>query len=100
VANRRVTNQLRIMRRSLSTLDRALRLLSSSMRRLEKSGTGRAVRRKLNLSPSRRAALKLQGRYMGYVRKLGAKQKARVKAIRAEKGIHAAIAMARRAGRA
>jgi hypothetical protein len=52
--------------------------------------------RKLKLSPARRAALKLQGQYMGYMRGLKPRQKARVKALAASKDIRAAIALARR----
>jgi len=39
--------------------------------------------------------LKLQGRYLGYMRQLKLAQKTRVKAVKAKKGIHAAIAAAR-----
>lgn len=52
--------------------------------------------RKLKLSPKRRAALKLQGRYMGHIRTLSARQKAQVKTRRATKGLRAAITLARR----
>jgi len=50
----------------------------------------------LRLSAERRAALKLQGQYMGYLRGLKPRQKARVKAVRAVKGVKPAIAFARR----
>jgi hypothetical protein len=56
----------------------------------------KSPRRKLRLTPERRAALKLQGQYMGYLRGLRPGQKAQVKKIRVEKGIRAAIAAARR----
>jgi hypothetical protein len=52
--------------------------------------------RKLRLSAERRAALRLQGQYMGHLRSLKPRQKARVKALRAAKGIRPAIAFARR----
>jgi hypothetical protein len=45
---------------------------------------------------TRRAALKLQGQYIGYLRNLKPRQKAQVKALRARKGLRAAIAMAKR----
>jgi hypothetical protein len=54
----------------------------------------------LNLSPARRAALKLQGRYMGYVRGLKPRQKAKVKAVRASKGFLAAIRLVKRLAKA
>lgn len=51
--------------------------------------------RKLNLSPQRRAALKLQGQYMGYLRGLKPRQKSRVKALAASKGVRSAVSLAR-----
>jgi hypothetical protein len=53
----------------------------------------RAVRTagKLNLSPKRRAQLKVQGQYMGYLRGLKPKQKAEVRKIRERKGVEMAI---------
>lgn len=59
-----------------------------------------APARKLNLSPARRAALKLQGQYMGYMRGLKPRPKARVKALAASKGVRAAVALARKLARA
>ena len=56
--------------------------------------TARRPRRKP--SAKRLAALRLQGRYMGYVRTLGPKQKARVKALRAARGVDAAISLAKK----
>ena len=53
-------------------------------------------RRKLRLSPARRRSLKLQGSYMGYMRQLKPREKARVKAVKDKKGFPAAIAVARR----
>jgi hypothetical protein len=78
--------------------------MSSAFRRLEgplrelvgqRAGTTEPkTRARLKLSPERRAALKLQGRYMGHTRLLKPRQKAQVKALRATKGMHAAIALA------
>jgi hypothetical protein len=48
-------------------------------------------RRRMNLAPKQRAALKLQGKYMGTMRGLKPGQRAAVKKLRAEKGIQAAI---------
>ncbi len=56
----------------------------------------RRPRRKPRLSRQQRAALKLQGKYMGTMRGLPARKRAMVKKIRVEKGIRAAIAAARR----
>jgi hypothetical protein len=59
-------------------------------------GGGPRLRRKPQLSAKQRAALKLQGKYMGTLRGLPARKQARVKRIRKERGIRAAIAEARR----
>ncbi len=56
---------------------------------------GKPERRQLRQSAKARAALKLQGRYMGYVRQLRVGQKAAVRKVREMKGIRAAIAKAR-----
>jgi hypothetical protein len=58
------------------------------------------VGRKLRLSTARRTALKLQGRYIGHLRSLRPSAKARVKAVRAAKGIRPAIALAKKLARA
>jgi hypothetical protein len=47
------------------------------------------------VSPGRRRALKLQGRYLD-MRQLKPARKAKVKAVKAKKGMGVAIAMARR----
>jgi hypothetical protein len=50
----------------------------------------------MSISPKRRAQLKLQGAYMGYMRQLGPRQKAKVKAVKEKKGFEAAINEARK----
>ena len=45
--------------------------------------------------PTRRAQLKLQGSYLGFMRQLGPRQKARVKAVKEKRGFEAAIGVAR-----
>jgi len=50
--------------------------------------------RKPRLSAKVRSRLRLQGRYMGYARRLTADQKAEVRKVRLEKGWQAAIRMA------
>jgi hypothetical protein len=47
-------------------------------------------------STKRRAAMRVQGQYMGVIRPLSAAQRVQVKRIRAEKGAEAAIALARK----
>ncbi len=53
----------------------------------------RAVRR-AKLSPRVRKLRRLQGRYMGYVRRLNAAQKAKVRAAREKSGMLSAIRLA------
>jgi hypothetical protein len=91
-----------------TALAREIRSIRAALRQLQRSfdrlvpvltattptvGTGR---RKLRITPARRAALKLQGRYLGFMRQLKPAQKAKVKKIKAAKGIRVAIAAAKR----
>jgi len=96
-ARSRSTKQLRVIRASLRRVDRDLRRLGPLVRSAELAAkrSAKNTRRKLRLSPARRRTLKLQGSYMGYMRQLKAKQKARVKAVKEKRGFPAAIAVAR-----
>jgi hypothetical protein len=85
--------ELRSIRTALRQLLRAFDRLAPA---LAAAGTTKQPRRRLQLTAARRAALKLQGQYMGYMRPLKPAQKAKVKKIRAAKGIRAAIAAAKR----
>ena len=90
-----VSRELRTIGRSLESIVGALARLGPALGAIEKrpgQPTARRPRRKP--SPKRLAALKLQGRYMGHIRNLGPRQKARVKAVRVSKGIDAAIHLA------
>jgi len=93
--------ELRTIRTSLSAIVRALDRLAPLLRTFShpagRNPEGR--RRPLKLSRERRAALKLQGQYMGYIRNLKPRQKARIKALKAAKGFRAAIGLAKRLGR-
>jgi hypothetical protein len=93
-----ITRHIRIIRRSLTAIDRSLgRLVALTNGPMARRGSGNEpTGRKLRLSPQRRAELKLQGSYMGFVRKLKPRQKAAVKALRAKKGFRAAITLAKR----
>ena len=51
----------------------------------------RPIRRKPRLTAAQRRALKLQGKYMGTMRGLKPGQRSKVKKIRVQKGIRAAI---------
>ena len=93
-----VGRDIRAIRTSLSSIARAVQRLAPLLQAAAAAGPGNPSRRgrKLRLSAERRAALKLQGQYMGYLRGLKPRQKARVKALRAAKGVRPAIAFARR----
>ena len=96
---RSVEKKVEVIRRSLQSIARSLASLirsADAATRVSKRGGRRG--RKLRLSPARRASLKLQGQYMGYLRGLGVRQKARVKALRTTKGVRPAIALARQLG--
>jgi hypothetical protein len=85
---------------TLRRLERQLLALAPAIAAAAKANApgsaARAVRRKLRLSPARRRALKLQGRYLGYMRQLKPALKAKVKAVKAKKGIRVAIATAKK----
>ncbi len=92
-----IRRHIRTIRRSLSTIILALDRLVPA---LESGGVAPSRRgRKLRLSPRRRAALALQGAYIGQLRNLAARQKARVKALRVKSGVRAAIRLAKRLAR-
>jgi hypothetical protein len=86
--------QARAESRVIRDIELGLRSLSKGLRRLARqigaSTNGRPVRRH-TVTP----ALRLQGRYMGLIRTLPVTKKNRVMAIRAKKGVEAAIRMAR-----
>ena len=89
-----VASDITTIRRTLRTLDSALGRFATSLRNSPSNGAAPA-KRKLNLTPARKAALKLQGQYMGYLRNLKPKQKAEVKALKVAKGVRSAIARAK-----
>lgn len=100
-----VTRELRTIRRSFVNLarsfDRLAPALASSVSGNGGQGAGKTSggRRRPRLSASQLKALKLQGRYMGTMRGLSARSQAKVKAVRKTRGIHAAIAEARKLSR-
>jgi hypothetical protein len=93
-----VSLEIATLRRSLKAVDRSLRRLAPKLRA---AGNGRAnVKvarpvRKLRLSPKRRAQLKLQGQYMGYLRGLKPRQKEEVRKVRDARGVEVAIKKAK-----
>ena len=100
------------MQREIAALEERLRLLreaadnaprARSPRRQENGvpaeqtaertprGKGRRRRRKQNLSPERRAALKLQGQYLALIRRVPARKRPKYKKLLQAKGHNAAI---------
>jgi hypothetical protein len=98
---RSVGAEIQSIRRSLSAVVRALTRLGPALEASARAAAKGAARprRKLQLSPARRAQLELQGQYIGHMRMLPARQQAAVKALRVKKGIRPAIALARKLGK-
>ena len=87
------------LRGTVRALERSVRRLAFMLGQLD----GRVERRRKPrvasrkpLSAKARASLKLQGRYMGYMRQLKPRQKAQVRRIKETKGVRAAIERARK----
>jgi hypothetical protein len=94
-----ISRELRTIGRSLAAIGAALGMGDGPLGPLAAVAAARPERRrpqKLKLSAERRAALKLQGQYMGHIRLLKPRQKAQVRAARASHGTRAAIALAKR----
>ena len=66
----------------------------ASRGRTRKATGGVRRRRRAKMSPKVRALRRLQGKYMGYVRRLKPAEKAKVRSVREKQGMHAAIRMA------
>jgi hypothetical protein len=68
-----ITREIRNLRRTLGAFDRVFRrltpIISAAVNREEAVGP-KAPRRRPRLTAKARAALKLQGQYMGYMRQL------------------------------
>ena len=93
-----ITKEIATLRRSLKSVDASLRRLVPMLSAAASNGSETkkaAARRSVRISPKRRAALKLQGRYMGFMRQLKVKQKAQVRKIKEAKGVRAAIRSAK-----
>ncbi len=101
IAARDVTNALKRREQLIRDLRRRLAALEHGAASAVE-GTGKTAARKVTrkakrrLSVARRAALTLHGRYLGHIRTLPKTAKARIKAIREAKGVHAAIEAARK----
>ena len=93
--NSPMTQPMRAVRRSVRALERALLQLAVAVQGVSAARAPASPTRKLRLSPQRRAALKLHGRYLGHIRQLKPRQKAKVQAMKAKSGYHAAIRLAK-----
>jgi hypothetical protein len=92
-----ISRHVQAVRQALRRLDRALAALAARTRTLGAPGPrAEGPPRKLRLSPARRRELRLQGRYLGYMRQLKPGQKAVVRATKEAKGMIAAIARAKK----
>lgn len=97
---RTLNTEVQTIRRSLASVARALGRIGPALDAAVRASRGPQPARKLNLSPERMAALKLQGQYIGHIRTLAPREKEKVQAVREEKGIRAAIAQAKKLARA
>lgn len=101
----RLSKDLLGLRRDLIALGRAVQALSTSHRDLSRKmvrGPSRGAtpgRRRRTLTPADLRRLKVQGEYLGLVRHLSVRQRARVKALKADKGYGPALKLARSFGR-
>ncbi len=98
-----MSREIRTLRRSLHALATAFEGFGEALGRVQRAATHGAMpttktsaRKKMTISPKRRAALKLQGRYMGMLRGMKPRQASAIKKIRAAKGYEAAIRAAER----
>jgi len=94
-----IGKELASARRSLRALEQSLARLARQVRDISRANDAKPAgkpRRKLKLMPARLKALRLHGRYLGYMRQLKSRAKAEVKAVREKKGVRAAIARARK----
>jgi len=81
------------LRERLASLE-GMRGGGSRRRGRQAKSTRSTKRRRVAISPKVRALRRLQGKYMGYVRRLKLAEKARVRAVREKEGIQAAIRLA------
>ena len=88
--------EIRVLRERLAALEKLAPAGASrtagGARASRRSGKIRA--RRVRMSPRLRALRKLQGKYMGYVRRLKPAEKSRVRGVREKQGMDAAIRLA------
>ena len=95
---RSIAREIRAIRRALTSISTALGRLAPLLEVGRRPVPEAPVRqgRKLKLSAERRAALKLQGQYMGYLRGPRPRQRSQVKTLRAAKGFGPAVTLAKK----
>ena len=90
--------EIRSLRERLASLEALATERASGARKSRRKRGGRPAarkaRRRSKMSPRVLALRRQQGRYMGYVRRLKATDKARVRSVREKQGIGAAINLA------
>jgi hypothetical protein len=91
--------EIRKLRERLAALEKLSAAGAASAPRRARAASrsaARAVRaRRVRMSPRVRALRKLQGQYMGYVRRLKPAEKGRVRGVREKQGMDAAIRLAK-----
>jgi len=94
-----IGRELTSTRRSLRALEQSLARLAAQVRDISRNNSATPIGKPQTQATARPPqALRLHGRYLGYMRQL--KAKAEVRALRSKKGVRAAIARARKlAGR-
>jgi hypothetical protein len=96
--------EIRMLRERLASLEQlsaGAGLAPKGRRRRVRRAVAAAVvrRRRAPLSAKVRALRRLQGKYMGYVRRLKTAEKARVRSVREKQGMLAAIKLAQSLGK-
>ena len=92
---RTLRKQIRSVRSAMGQLVHALEALLPLLRAAGRVDS-KPARRAPTVTSARRAALRLHGIYLGRIRSLKAREKARVKLVYQEKGVKAAISLAKR----
>ncbi len=91
--------EIRRLKERLAALEGLSPAPARARRRRGRVGRAAArVRRAVRMSPRVRRLRQLQGKYMGYVRRLKQADKARVRAVREKQDIEAAIRLAKSLG--
>jgi len=86
-------NKIKNIRERLADLE-GIQGASGKRGRPRQASARPARRRNVKISPKVRALRRLQGKYMGYVRRLKPAEKARVREVREKQGMQAAIRLA------